>query len=271
MKLAKSKLVKIIILGVVLIAASWFFAHMCHQFGQLGDDIFSPSTGILHLFIRLLVALMLVAITAGLVSVLIRPLWISVAIFALASIAILFGLGRDIFGIILALVYLLAGFLYCRGVARGIEERIKFSLRPLYDNQMSLFIILAIMVLVSFYHGYASQIEGEGFRVPSFVTDVAVGIAGEQPGDGTGIYPEEEGTSDLREEFEEQVAEWVEPFQQYIPIGVAVIMFAPLVIIFTMLSWIPPLVLKGLFRLLKAVHVIDEVAEMQEIKRLVIS
>ena len=268
MEMAKGRRTKTIVLGVVFIAASWFFSYMCHRFGGLGDIIFTASKDNLYLFIWLLVAVVLVAITAGLVAVLIRPLRITVAIFALASLTLLCSLGWDILGLVLALMYLLTGVLYTRGVVKGLEERIKFSLRPVYSNQVSLLIILAIIISASFYGGYAAQVEKEGIRIPSFLTDAVVGVAEDQLKGGIGVSLEEEGRSELREDFEQQTTEWLEPFRRYITIGVAVVMFSPLVTILTILSWIPLLVLKGLLRLLISRHVIEAVGEMREVERL---
>ncbi len=78
-----SKLVKTIIFVVLLIATSCYLGNICHQIVQMGDIIFSPSMDTLYLFLWLLLALSLVAITAGLVATLVRPLWMCFVAFAL--------------------------------------------------------------------------------------------------------------------------------------------------------------------------------------------
>ena len=85
-----SKLVKTIIFVVLLVAASIYLGSIGRQMGQLGDAIFVFSMDTLYPFIWLLVALVLVAITAGLVAALVRPLWICFIAFALAGLALLF-------------------------------------------------------------------------------------------------------------------------------------------------------------------------------------
>ncbi len=81
-----SKLVKTIIFVVLLVAASSYLGYIGRQIGQLGDAIFIRSMDTLYPFIWLLLALILVAIAAGLVAALVRPLWICFIAFALASL-----------------------------------------------------------------------------------------------------------------------------------------------------------------------------------------
>ena len=77
----------------------------------------------------------------------------------------------------LAVLYLLAGLLYSQGVAKGLNERINFSVRPIKENQTTLLIVLIIAACALFYSGYAAQIESEGFNTPPFVIDMVTGMA----------------------------------------------------------------------------------------------
>jgi len=163
-----SKLVKYVIFIVLLIVASCFLGNICRQIGQLGDTIFSPSMDTLYPFLWLLLALALVAITAGLVAALVRPLWMCFIAFALSSLAALFIWGLNLIGIVLAVIYLLAGLIYSRGVAKGLSGRINFSIHPIQNNQTILLIALIIVACACFYSRFAAQIEREGFTTPPF-------------------------------------------------------------------------------------------------------
>lgn len=267
-----SKLVKSVIFVVLLIAASSYLGNIGHQIGQLGDAIFSPSMDTLYPFIWLLVALVLVAITAGLVAALIRPLWICFIAFAVSSLAVLFIWGLNLISIVLAVMYFLAGLLYSRGVAKGLDERINFSVHPIKDNQTILLTVLIIAVCALFYSGYAAQIESEGFTTPPFAIDMVTGIAEGQIERSPGLTPEEkeQAIAEFRQQFEHQVEDAIKPYQQFVPIGIAVILLGLLTTIIGLLSWLPTLILRAMFAILAACHLTSVVTETQEVKRLTI-
>ncbi len=267
-----SKLVKTIIFIVLLIAASCYLGSICAQVGQLGDAIFSPSMDMLYLLIWLLLALALIAIAAGLVAALVRPLWMCFIAFALSSLAVLFFWGLNLIGTVLAVIYLLAGLLYSRGVAKGLNERINFSVRPIQDSQSILLIVLVIAACACFYSGYAAQIESEGFTTPPFVIDMVMEIAEEQIEVSADIPPaeKEQVVAEFREQFEQQVEDWIEPYEQFIAIGVAFTLLGLLMTIITLLSWLPILMLTAIFAILAACHVTNVETETQEVKRVTI-
>ncbi len=267
-----SKLVKTVIFIVLLIAASCYLGNICHQIGQLGDTIFSLSMDTLYPFLWLLLALALVAITAGLVAVLVRPLWMCFAAFALSSLAVLFIWGLSLIGIVLAVLYLLAGLVYSLGVAKGLNERINFSVHPIQDNQTILLIVLIIAACALFYSGYAEQIEREGFTTPPFVIDMATGMAEGQIEGSADLTPQEKEQviAEFREQFEQQMEDLIEPYQQFIPIGIAIMLLSILMTILSLISWLPTLVLRGIFAILGACHVTSVVTETQEVKRVTI-
>ncbi|MFC1983222.1 hypothetical protein ACFLV5_05530, partial [Chloroflexota bacterium] len=94
--MTRSKLIKLVIFVILLIAASCFFATICHQIEQLGGAILSPSWDILYPFLWLLLALALVAMAAGLVAALVHPLRICFIVFALSGLAVLLLWGIDL-------------------------------------------------------------------------------------------------------------------------------------------------------------------------------
>ena len=267
-----SKLVKSVIFILLLIAASCFLGNISNQIGQLGDTIFSPSMDTLHPFLWLLLALALVAITAGLVAALIRPLWMCFIAFALSGLAVLFIWGLNLISVVLAVLYLLAGLLYSQGVAKGINERINFSVRPIRDNQTILLIVLVIAACALFYSGYAAQIESEGFTTPPFIIDMATGIAEGQIEGNADLTPEEkeQAIAEFREQFEQQMEDWIEPYQQFIPIGIAIMLLSTLMTVLSLLLWLPTLILRAIFAILAACHVTKVVTETQEVKRVII-
>ncbi|MBA7651159.1 hypothetical protein ES703_58974 [subsurface metagenome] len=265
-----NKLIKTAIFVVLLIAASCFLGNTCQRIGRLGVVIFSPSWDILYPFLWLLLALALVAITAGLVATLVRPLWMCFIAFALSSLAVLFFWGLNLVGIVLAVIYFLAGLFYSSGVAKGLDERINFSVHPIRDNQTILLIVLIIAASACFYSGCAEQIKNEGFTMPPFVINMVTEIAEGQIEGSMGLTPaeKEQAIAEFREQFEQQMQGWIEPYQQFIPIGLAFTLLGFLMTTVTFFSWIPILLLRGIFAILTACHVTNVVTETKEIKRL---
>ena len=272
MDMTTGKWVKSAVFAVLLIAASCYAGNVCQQIGQLGDIIFSPSLEILYPFLWLFLALFLVAIAAGLVAALIRPLWMCFVAFALSSLTLLFIWGLNLIGIVLAVLYLLAGILYSSGVSKGIKERINFSVHPVKDNQTILLIVPIIAACALFYSGYAAQIKSEGFQTPSFAIDMVMGMAEGQIEAGADLTPEqkEQALAQFRAQFEQQIADWIKPYQPLIPIAITVMLFSLLMTVLSLISWLPVLVLSAIFPLLTACHVTREVTETQEVKRLTI-
>ncbi len=267
-----SKLVKPAIFILLLIAASCFLGIICNQIGQLADTIFSPSMDTLYPFLWLLLALALVAITAGLVAALVRPLWMCFIAFALSSLALFFFWGINLISLALAVIYLLAGLLYSQGVAKGLNERINFSVHPIQDNQTILLTVLIIAACALFYAGYAAQIESEGFTTPPFVIDMVRGMAEGQIEGSTDLTPQEKEQvmAGVSQEIKQQLEDRIEPYQQFVPIGVAIVLLSTLMTIIGFLLWLPTLILRGIFAILAACHVTKVVTETQEVKRVTI-
>jgi len=267
-----SRLVKTIVFVVLLVAASSYFANVSGRIGQMGDAILVLSIHTLYPLIWLLLGLVLVTIAAGLVAALVRPLWICFVAFALASLAALLIWRLNLIAVVLALLYLLAGLLYTRGVAKGLNERTNFSVRPIRDNQTVLTVVLVIAACSLFYFGYAAQIEHDGFTMPSFVTNIATGIIEEQIAADPELTPQEreEAIAEFRQQFELQLEDIIKPYQRVIPIGMAVVLLGILATIVEVFSWLPSLILRGIFAIFTARHITTVVIEMQEVKRLTI-
>ncbi|MEW6141591.1 MAG: zinc-ribbon domain-containing protein [Chloroflexota bacterium] len=151
------KLVKTIIFVALLVAATSYLGNTSRQIGQAGNALLSFSPDSLLMFVWLLLALVLVATTAGLLAVLVCPLWVCFVAFAAASLAWLFICGLNLINLVLALLFFLAGFLYSRGVARGLREHITFTMHPIKDSQPLLFIVLMIAISVGEYHPRGSS------------------------------------------------------------------------------------------------------------------
>ena len=157
-------------------------------------------------------------------------------------------------------------------MAKGISERITFTVRPIQDSQTILFIALIIAACACFYSGYAAQIKEEGFTIPPFVMDMAGRIAEGQIEEDQGFTPEEkeQRIAEIKEGVEQQTEGWIEPYEEFIPISIAISLLGILMTIVQLLSWLPILILRAVFTILAACRVTNVVTETQEVERLTI-
>ncbi|MFQ5885803.1 MAG: hypothetical protein ACE5II_01060 [Anaerolineae bacterium] len=274
------RIAKMIFLAILLIAASWFFGIWCGRFSQAYAFFFQPGREILKLVLWLLLAIVAVAVTAGLVAALLRPLWVAVVAFALSALAMVLGWGVGIGPASFGLLYFIASLLYTRGVAGELNERLKFSVEPVSRGLSLLFMALALVACGSLYLGYAAHIEKEGFTLPpafkEMMTKMTITPVREAIEARTDITPQEKETilKEMEEGFEEMwmgpLEEMIKPYERLIPVAVAVSAFMTLQTILGLLSWIPGLILAMIFPLLQITGMTKVVTETREVERLVI-
>lgn len=275
-----ARVVKSIFLALLLIAASYFFGLWCGRFGQAYTFLFQPGRELLELAIWLLLAILLVVVTAGLVAALLRPLWVALVVFALSAAAMILGWEVGIWPGLLGLLYFALSLFYTRGVTKELDERLRFSVDPVSRGLSLLLLVLALMACGSLYLGYAAYIEEEGFTLPSafkeMVTKMTIVPMREAIEARTDIPPEAKviALKEVEEGFEEMwmgpLEEMIKPYERLIPVVVAVSTFMTLQTVLSLLSWIPGLFLAIIFPTLQITGVTKVVRETREVERLAI-
>ena len=237
--------------------------------------IFSPSRELLDPLLWFLLALGAVAVTAGLVAALLRPVWIGIIAFALSGLTMLLGWQVTVGSGVLVLVYLLAASRYAVGVARELNQRIRFSVRPISEGQGMLLMALILVACGSLYLGYAAHIEQEGFSMPESYVEMFMEQMEKQIKAQAPAEERQEAVAEFREEFRLAVSEFfertVKPYERFIPLAIAASLFMSLVTIIRLLAWVPTAFLSIIFPLLAALGMTEVVSETQEVQRLVIS
>lgn len=269
-----NKHLKFAFFAVLLTGAGYFFGIICRQINQSCNLIFSPSTELLHLLLWLFAALGAIALTAGIVATLVRPLWIVILIFTLSGVAMLLGWQVSVSNSVLILVYISVASFYAYNIARGLNERITFSVHPISESQGMLLMGLILVACGGLYFGCSTHIEREGFVIPESYMQMFVGPMREQV---LAQMPEAE-RGQTQAEFEEHFQnmmdhlfeETVKPYEQYIPLAIAVGLFFTLQTAASLVSWIPSFLLSGIFPLLKTLKVTTVVIETEEVQRLIV-
>ena len=267
-----STLIKTLVFVALLIGAGCFLGYVCGMIGEEYGALFSPSMSLLYLGLWFFGAVVVVAVTGGLVSVLIRPFYICAVAFALSALGMFATWGVSAYSGIAAAAYFLAGLLFCLGVRGDVSNRIKFSVLHILRTQVILLMVLVAIACASFYFGYAAQIEREGFPIPTAILD-AVGeivdavedVVEEQFGD---LIPGDLDWEEIRADVEQSVENEVQPYARYIPMGAAAILFMPLMTIVMLLSWVPIVLLAAIFPLLIRFGVVEKAEETVEVTRL---
>ncbi len=274
------RIAKSISFALLLIAASWFFGLWCGRFGQAYTLLFQPGRELLELGLWLLLAIVAVAVTAGLVAVLLRPLWVALVVFALSALAMIVGWQVGIAPALFGLLCFLASLLYTRGVAGELDERLRFSVEPVSRGLSLLFLVLTLAACGSLYLGYAAQIEKEGFTFPPAFKEMMAKMTiipmREAVEARTDLTPQEKerALAEMEEGFEEMwmepLEEMIKPYERLIPVVVAISTFMTLQTVLSLLSWIPGLILAVIFPLLQVTGMTRVVRETREVERLVI-
>lgn len=261
----------------LLVGAGYFFGTVSRQIHRVHEMMMlSAFWDLLRLLLQLLLALGAVLESAGLVAALLRPVWVGIVVFGRSGTAISLGWQVRGLGNVLLLVYTLTAAIYAVGVARGLQQRIEFSVEPIGISQRVLLAGLILVVCGSLYLGCASDIQRDGFSPPESAIEMFMGQMERQIVARVPVEQREVAVSRFREEFRRGVTDFfehtVEPYEQYIPLVVAASFFITLIQISSLLLWVPTLILmSGAFSLLKLLGLAKVVTETLEVRRLVLS
>lgn len=273
-----SKLVKIVVIAILAVAAGFVFGEACQRISQQYNLLLSLDRDFLYALLWLLSAIAAVAVGAGLVAVLVRPFWIGIIIFAFSALTAFLAWEVSLPSGLAALIYLMVSLLYSRGVAQALDNRVSFSVEPISGSQSTLLSGLAVAACVSLYFGYAADIAEHGFEFPPAVREM-IGEMSMAPMKAqiearTDLTVEEREAllGQMMEGFEEQwmgpMEEMIESYERLVPAMLAFMLFQLLAVINIFLSWIPIAILAIIFPILTSLGVATKVVEMREVERL---
>ena len=259
---------------LIHLIASYFFGKMCDQLSLSYELILSPSKELLEMLLFLLLSLGGVIVSAGIVALLMKPLWISTVAFLLSSLAILFGwqLFTIYVGIILFVYFVICCYAtHC--VHAEQKERIHFSTKPFKDSLGLFSIALLIVACGSIFIGSKDAIDRNGFEIPASYLEIFMDPFKEQT---LSQVPYTERKK-IEKEFEKQMqgmmdgfTEQIEPFEKYIPLIIGAMFLTPLLTINQILSSIWLSVLQGVIKIFTAVGIIKIVTETRDVEKAII-
>lgn len=256
------------------LATSYFLGRMCDQLSLSYELIMSPSKELLEMMLFLLLSLGGVIISAGIVALLMKPLWAAVIAFLLSSMSIIVGWQRFTIQVgIILLVYFIICCYASHCVHAEQKERIRFSTKP-FKNSLGLFSIAILIVACgSIIIGSKDVIDRSGFEIPTSYLEIFMDPFKEQ---ALSQVPYNE-QSQVEKEFEKQMqgmmdgfTEQIEPFEKYISLIIGVMFLMTLLNINQILSSIWLLVLQGVIKVFIAVGIIKIVTETRDVEKAII-
>jgi hypothetical protein len=281
MEVKYGMIIKTAIFVFVLFITSIPFGAACGQVSRQYEALFFPALGLLILAIWVFGTMALVTMAAGLVAALVRPFWVIILAFALSALAMILAMllawKISIVPVILGLFYAVLAIAYARSVAGELNNRLDFSVHVIGEGQKTLLFALILAVSVSFALGYREDALRRGSIVPPVckqaVMEMIIPRLQAQIESRSELRPEEkaaalEEAKQVIERFWANAETTLQPYAEFIPPGLALTLIFTLNTLLSFVSWIPLLVLSGIFPLLKLTRVTRVVVETREVKRL---
>lgn len=244
----------------------------------LSEDYFlliMPTAGkTIPWLIRLAISSLLFAMSAGVVAVIIRPIWIAVLTYLAGAFLYALVAGSSGTTWIVAGIIFVCMSLYALYVSRQLKNQVNFSLHPLSDMKMLLFSLLAVLISVSFALGYSTDSARHGGYIfppeiktlgVNYLYDQQKPLIEKQPGTKA---QKEKALKTAREKMQttiDDIEKGFKPVQMVIPVILGVSLFFIAQLAFILLSFVAMGVLSLLFFILKITHFTHLANEMREV------
>lgn len=274
--------VKSAVLLTFLVAANVLFATVCTWSYNQYEILFLPGLELLYLALWIIGSIILVVALAGVLVALVRPFWLIIVSFFLSGIVFIFIFKTDlIISIGLCLGYILLAILSSRSVIKDMDSRIDFSVDAINKKQKALLIVLIIIIAFNFGLGYKDDTTNQQSIVPPFLKQPIIESGFSRIEKEIERQPEtspggkaaaiEQARQNFEQEFDEMINEMIRPYASFIWLLLVFIIIGILNMLFIFVSWIPYLLMLGIFSLLKALGIIKVVVETKEKKRFILS
>ncbi|MEY4723194.1 MAG: hypothetical protein RLZZ324_707 [Candidatus Parcubacteria bacterium] len=257
------------------LAAATFFAGACAELAANYGMILVPTAAILPWLIRILVSAFLTMLGFGVVAAMVRPLWVAMLVMAAAGalFALLLGGGVVAWAGAAAGAALLCGLLL--GIAKGLENQIHFSVRPVSDKELKLSSILAVLVAVAVGMGYAADAGRGQYVIPP---RIMVAIAAQLNGSIASLAQTQMVPAALRGAVQEaakgQVAAMIagfetmaRPFAAYAPYVLGLVAYFTAQLAFYLPGLLASLLIGPVLWLLKMTGFVRESSGMEMVSR----
>jgi hypothetical protein len=267
------KLREIIFLALLVLCGG-VIGFICGRVSHQYQELFFPFSQALESAAWVIGTLLFTSMVITLVSAFLRPLKALLFGHALGAIAFLLVWWGGWIALAGAVIYMAGMALHAWILAGELGRRLVFSLRPLLYEQRKIFMVMALLLSLSFASGYQSVAQDE-LKIPQNFKRAAeeMMLAGLE--NQVSHQPDLDPTQ--REIFLEQartnldntwtdIEENVQPYVRLIPLGLILPLYFLLMGLLDSLGWFPYLLLWLAFRLLIRFGVLQTVSETSERK-----
>lgn len=266
---------KRVILIALFVLSGFFTGQILHNISHSFHLIMKPSTTALPLLLWLFISIVITLVFAGLVVVLVKPVWLDYVAFIVFTIALLLGWQKYSWITLVAGVITLASSAYFVFTAiSGFQQQIKFTLHPIKEYQGLFIFALVFLVSVSVYLGGVDYFQQQGFHLPEPLISITENIIKQQM---AGNFPGETSAKEQTQadqEIQKAISGFentLKPIAPYIAIAIAVLLFLSLSTIMKLLSFIPVLLTGGILHLMKPLKIIRIEHETMEIEKIILN
>lgn len=263
-----------IIFLALLVLCGGVIGFICGRVSHQYLELFFPFAQALESAAWVLGTLLVTSMVITLVSAFLRPLRVLLFGHALGAIAFLLVWRGGWIALAGAILYMAGMTLHAWILTGELGRRLEFSMRPLLYEQRKIFMVLALLLSLSFASGYQSAAQDE-LRIPENFKQAAeeMMLAGlenqvnHQP-DLDSIQREiflEQARTNLDNTWNDLEAT-VQPYVRFIPLGLILPLYFLLMGLLDSLGWLPYLLLWLAFRLLNRFGILRTITETSERK-----
>jgi hypothetical protein len=268
-----SKLWKMVLWTILLLAAGFWFGSICRRMGLAHQLLVLPFRELSRLLLWLLLCMMLLSILSGMAAVLFRPPWAACAALSVSGFAMWLGWGLTLRNAGLTTLYVLASFLYTVLTQRDLQQRVHFSVRPVAQNWRLVTVVMLVLAVGSFYLGFYEHVREKGLQIPDSQMDDVTGDIAAEVVDGTPLSTlqtlREELLQQVQNVLKEQLRRLISRVERFVPPLAAGMLFLLLFAVTGLLWWIPLLIVYVLVPLLISLRVAHLATETIRVQRLV--
>ena len=264
---------EIIFLALLVFCGGWI-GHLCGRVSTQYEQLFVPFSQALKSALWVIGSMLGMSVFIGIASALLRPVKLLLFSHALGAMAFL-AIWRDGWITFAGALLYLGGMAWYSMVLRGeLDRRLIFSLRPLMYEQRKLFVVMSLLLSVSFAWGYRLTSQNQ-LRVPQGFKRAAEEMllssletqVQNQPGldpAAQAIYLEQ--ARNTLDDTLTQAESAVQPYARFIPIGLILPLYLLLINLLDSLGWISYIFFWLTFGLLTRAGLIQSYSEASERK-----
>ncbi|MFH1012347.1 MAG: hypothetical protein V1760_01230, partial [Candidatus Peregrinibacteria bacterium] len=261
--------VKTAVCILLFLVALALFAYACRDLVNNFLWILSPSLKTtVSWLIRVSVYALLLGIMVGVVTVLVRPVWLAFATYLVAALIFPLIVGFGTATWITAGVFFLLLSLYLTYITGQLKNQIHFSSHPLSDMKVILFLVLTVLASVavamsytkdSVQRNYIFPPEVKGPVIELLVTQAKPLVMAQAPASATAKQKDVamQAVRQKIQSFVDDGEKKIQPYQSAIAPVLGVFAFSLLSIVFLVLAFLSVFILTPLFFLLRITHFVN--------------